>query len=403
MSISRRAFLTGLAVTPAALALGTALDPAPAAATTYPPAGDFTLHYRNTTPIGTTATYSAVIDDLHVGGALPWAGVDEVLNSANRTGASHPLGVSAFAQGWIWQDGDDTDPNWYPQGITTSADYHDDGVYNGRKVILVSWYDHNDPTNGKGVRISFVDMTDPSAPTYRHVLLVEPYYESTGGAGVPDFRAVNVHAGGIMWYGDLLYVVETGKGIRVFDTSKMMKVSSTGDTTTIGRQSDGSYTAHNYLYVLPQTLAYDAAVSGGQPAIQWSFISLDRTTSPDSIVVGEYASPGDGKRLFRWDLDYTTRLLTASGGVATATFAAVVDINEMQGATSVDGKYFISRSNGNLNGNILTWVPGNTVNYNDNLPHTEDLSYDKTTGWLWNLAEEPAERYVFARTAADLQ
>lgn len=411
MVITRRTLLKGLAAAPVAIATGTSIDQQAAqAAVSYQTASHFTLKYRTTTQTGTAAAYADVINDIHTAGALPWATVDNVLDSANRTGSKIVLSeMSGFTQGWTW-DKDTTDGTglWYPQGLTTSADYADTGLYNGRKVILVSWYDHLDETTGKGARISFVDMTDPVAPKYRHVLLVEPYLDpSTGGAGTPNFKAIHFHAGGIMWYGKLLYVADTHKGIRIFDTTKMLKVTANGDETTIGRQSDGSYTAHNYSYVLPQSAAYDARTpTGGERAIQWSFISLDRTTSPDSIVVGEYGEPdepADSKRLFRWNIDASTRLLVALDNVATATKAIVVDVNEMNGATSVNDKYFISRANGSAAGDLVTWVPSQLVNYNDLLAHAEDLSYDKNTGWLWNLTETQQERYVFARDISKLQ
>jgi hypothetical protein len=414
MTIHRRTLLKGLAVFPAALGAGAVLGAEPALADFAElTASDFKLKYRTTTTTGTAASYSTVIDDIHTAGALSWASVDDVLNAANRTGVGHTLGYTGFTQGWMWggtasDPEDDQTTQWYPQGLTTSADYHDDGLYNGRHVTLVSWYDNLDDATSKGARISFVDMTDPDQPKYRHVLLVEPYLDpSTGGAGTPNFKAVKFHAGGIMWYGDLLYVVDTGKGIRIFDTRKMLKVSTSGAATAIGRQSDGSYAAFDYTYVLPQSAAYDAqATPEGVKAVVWSFISLDRSTAPDSIVVGEYGAPddpADQKRLFRWKLDATTRLLTATSNVATAYYAVQIDVNEMNGATSVDDKYYIARANGNSPGNLVTWEPGSFVKYNDEPPHAEDLSYDKNTGWLWNLTEPIGDRYVFARDITKLQ
>ena len=53
--------------------------------------------------------------------ALPRASVAAVVDSANRTGAScspHPKAVAAFC----WESGDNATTDWYPQGITTSAD-----------------------------------------------------------------------------------------------------------------------------------------------------------------------------------------------------------------------------------------------------------------------------------------
>lgn len=68
-------------------------------------------------------------------------------------------------------------PYWYPQGITTSADAYESGAYKGDTVILVNWYDDGSDGIDRGVRVSFVDYSTPSAPTYRHVLLVEPSTE----------------------------------------------------------------------------------------------------------------------------------------------------------------------------------------------------------------------------------
>jgi hypothetical protein len=103
--------------------------------------------------------------------------------------------------------------DWYPQGITTSADAGADGQYEGKTVILTSWY-YSGSGDNKGVRVSFVDYANPSAPRYRHVLLVEPYTDATGS---PNFRAVPMPAGGIVWYGHYLYVADTRGGFRVFD------------------------------------------------------------------------------------------------------------------------------------------------------------------------------------------
>ena len=89
--------------------------------------------------------------------------------------------------------------------VTTSADASADGQYEGKTVILTSWY-YRGPGVNKGVRVSFVDYANPSAPRYRHVLLVEPYTDAPGN---PNFRTVPVHAGGIVWYGHYLYVADT--------------------------------------------------------------------------------------------------------------------------------------------------------------------------------------------------
>jgi hypothetical protein len=79
----------------------------------------------------------------------------------------------------------------------------------------VSWYD-DAVAPRKGVRVTFLD---PNTKRYRHVLLVYPYIRKNGW---PSYEIVGrpqggIHAGGILWYGNYLYVVDTRRGIRVFD------------------------------------------------------------------------------------------------------------------------------------------------------------------------------------------
>jgi hypothetical protein len=74
-------------------------------------------------------------------------------------------------------------------------------------------------------------------------MLVEPSADD-------NFKEVPVHAGGIVWYGDALYVVDTDNGLRVFNVSNIWAVGA-GDG--VGKDATtGKYSANNYAYVLPQ-------------------------------------------------------------------------------------------------------------------------------------------------------
>ena len=123
------------------------------------------------------------------------------------------------------------------------------------------------------------DATYPNK--YRKILLVEP----TGTTTAPSFKDVTVHAGGVSWYGDYLYVADTGHGMRVFNMAKILKTSTGGTADQIGRQSDTTYYAPHYAYVLPQVGTITAATTSGT-ALAWSTISLDR--ADPSIVMTEY-------------------------------------------------------------------------------------------------------------------
>lgn len=124
---------------------------------------------------------------------------------------------------------------WVPQGITSTADAVEDGKYGDHDGWIVSWH----RSDNKGVRVTFIDK---KTKKYRHVLLVYPYADD-------DFKAVPVHAGGIVWYGDTLWVVDTDNGTRVFDLSNIWEVEA---GKGVGKKSGGGYSAAGYKYVIPQ-------------------------------------------------------------------------------------------------------------------------------------------------------
>jgi hypothetical protein len=165
--------------------------PAAAGAATFKPISAKGLGLKRT---GLNAAAYAQIAALEK--TYPAVSVGTVLASANRK--VRPLGdppalraVRGVAGGFRWNPGDDNVSYWYPQGITGSADAAADGIVDGRRSLLVSWYSNN----GKGARISFVNADQLASATYRHVLLVDR-----------KLRPITTHAGGIAWFGNYLYV-----------------------------------------------------------------------------------------------------------------------------------------------------------------------------------------------------
>ncbi|GAA4904374.1 hypothetical protein LX16_3681 [Stackebrandtia albiflava] len=348
-------------------------------------ASDMRLEISRTDP--------ALLDALH--DRLPEAGVVDVVDSANRTARSCSAPVSHRVASFCWNSGDGSVAYWMPQGITSSSDAYPGGTVDGREVLITSWYDTGSSGINRGVRLSFVDMSDPVTPDYRHILLVEPYWSGSE----PNYRRVAAHAGGLVWYGDKLYVNNTYDGMRVFDMDDLMRVS-TGDSGKIGRQSDGRYMAHDYLYILPQSGRYVPSTVGGEPRVRYSQSSLDRTTSPDSMVVSEYGNPGDGTRIIRFDLDEANHEIRAdSDGYARADWSRVTSFRSVQGATAVNGTFYVQRSNGDgSRGDLFTWRPGNYAEPHDGTVPIgpEDLSYWSQKGQLWSLSEYAGKRYVYA-------
>lgn len=191
----------------------------------------------------------------------------------------------------------------------------------------------SDACNEKGIRVSFFDQ---ATQMYRHVLLVWPYVNSkdhisfdalharegtcTSGVTASCAAQQGIHAGGMVWYGNYLYVADTANGMRVFDLRKIMDlnpdndadvndptpdglVSDVLDKKRVGRQSNVWY-SYGYRYVMPQvaTLKFTTAKNGGSTKgnqcystgrPKASYISLDRTDT-DHLVLGEYCNHNNG-------------------------------------------------------------------------------------------------------------
>ncbi|KAL8707774.1 MAG: hypothetical protein Q9220_007226 [cf. Caloplaca sp. 1 TL-2023] len=321
----------------------------------------------------------------HLDDALPNVSVDQVVADAN-----HEMTVKGGRYKWPTTKDDDEFDNesWYPQGISSSVDAGD-AKYNKNHLFLVSWYAKKDEE--KGVRISFVN-TNASPPKYRQVLLVEP----TGTSSKPSYKTVRVHAGGIAWYGNILYVADTDHGVRLFDVDHIYRVK---DGDGAGRQSDGSYHAYGYKYVMPQVRHYESHGDPKDHDYTYSCLALDRTSSPASIVFGEYyhKAQGDSSRVARFDLDPTTKLLKVNNDdIATASKVFLHGNHRVQGAITVNGRYFLSQSNEDDPSDIIGFTPGDksAKEYRVFPPGAEDLTYDKAADTLWTLTEHAGERYI---------
>ncbi|KAL1956382.1 hypothetical protein VTO42DRAFT_7365 [Malbranchea cinnamomea] len=332
---------------------------------------------------------SDIIADLD--GVLPVKKVKDVIADTNHKNPASSPKVTNLIKAFTWEDVDGYDDahtqKWYPQGITTSADAYGSGEYDGDVVTLVSW--HSDKYDGgkRGARISFVNRNNAASLAYRNALLIELTRDSNG---TPNFKAIpKLHAGGIFWYGNLLYVVETRKGIRVFDLEHIYQVN-TGDG--IGKVGN-TYQAFGYKYVIPQVRSYSWVSKDGIKDFRFSFVALDRTSTPDSIIVGEYNTDAPN-RLVHFDIDYTNRLLkTNANGIATATRAVSHTHTKIQGAVTINDKYFLTQSGGSLI--TFSWSNGEKVNSGVFPSVPEDLSYQAGYG-LWSLMEMPGYRHVVA-------
>ena len=271
------------------------------------------------------------------------------------------------------------------------------GTGGGGRVVVVGWY-HVPPSGAvdKGVRLAFVDVTDPQKPAYRFALLVEP----KGTTSAPTFAPVTLHAGGLAWVGDLLYVADTNAGLRVFDLGAMLEVPT--DLDVVGCAA-GTCRAGLYKYVVPQVAAYRTRSSC---APLFSYVALDRGTTPPSLLSGEYCggqacggAPLAG-RAFRWPLVRDATRLAA--GLSFPSEAYRLGHAQVQGIAALGAELLLSSSAPEAGKGALVRAPVGAPSRE--LPWVdapEDLLVDGARGEIWGLSEQAGARVVFgvARTS----
>lgn len=382
--------------------------------------------------------------------ALPLvkATVTNVMNDLNRVDDDDPAGLGeacepaavaggssvAIAQSVCFNDGDNATSEWYPQGVTTVADMQSDQQWgDGHRPVLVSWYDHDNNADGmvKGVRISFMN---PESGAYRHVLLVYPRETS----GIIDYDSIRVsqdptsgdystalHAGGIVWYGNYLFVADTARGFRVFDVRRIFDLGASENGTTSGPHlvgyHQGTYYGYGYRYVMPQIGSWTRTADTGTKCTEsdqspnFSHTSLDRSGT-DHLLAGEYCAGGEATngRVAGWPMAGAF-----SGGELVmdpdyrwnADAAHRLPVSNVQGATRFDGRWYLSQSNGVDNAGTLytTARPSSAtgplqVTGSQSLSiGPEDLSHwpngtatSPTRGTFWTVGEHPGKRMVYS-------
>ncbi len=329
-------------------------------------------------------------------------GLGAVLEDLNRE--ARPTVVPGLAVSWGFRpdEQDSLSRRWWPQGITTSADagLRRDETVGGRHVVLTSAYSKQVGGYGKGARVTVHDVTDPAKVRYRHVLLVEPYLERDR----VGLRPVPVHAGGIVWHGDHLHVAGTRRGVVSCRLADVLRVPTGGDPDRIGLEDDVTH-AFGYRYVLPVRFGYEAVTRDGLERLRYSFLSLARGEQGHELVAGEYGRGTMTTRLLRFALDPRTGLLRTDDEVVSRPVALDAGIGHMQGATVVDGRWYVTTSAGRFRlGSVWTGTPGDLRRHRFAMPvGPEDIAYRPATDQLWSLSEYPGHRYVFAmdRSAFD--
>ena len=299
-------------------------------------------------------------------------GLAGILDDLDRQAVRVPVPGLAVDWGFTWEPHDATTERWWPQGITTSADASDDEVLDGRRVLITSSYSHVVDGTNHGSRITIVDL---DTLRYRNVLLVVPDQD---GRCSP----LLVHAGGIAWYGPYLHIAGTRRGLFSCRIDDLLEVEPGPDT-------------FGYGYVLPVRSAYEAFNDDCVEQLRYSFLSLDRNGG--QLVAGEYGKDQMTTRLVRYPLDLDTGELHSEDGYARPIGLDEHGVGHMQGATVVDGTYYVTSSRGRWKlGALHVGRPGDFREYRQVLPSgPEDITYWPSQDAFWSLTEYPGRRWVY--------
>ncbi|QIY93425.1 hypothetical protein HEP87_03825 [Streptomyces sp. S1D4-11] len=349
-------------------------------------------------------------------------GVDQVLASANhpmRNAANcnstetAALPVKPTAESaYCWDTGDAVTQDWLPQSVTSSGDADNDGVWGTNKVILSGWGQNGTTTTDHMGRIAFIDANDPNNLKYRWVLPVIPL---NGGT---DYRALQSHMGGMVWYQDKLIVTSWEKDsdnnvMYIFDMKRILQ--ATVNSSAVGKVS-GGWSADGYQYVMPAVGSYSLA--GGACSSTnddsrpcFGSISLDRSSVPDSLVATEWFSSGGTEPARIWRYDFSSDpgyLATDSSSHVNASAAYETNAVGLQGVLSHSAtsggtpNFYVDDARGGVGQHGILWRQntsgataaancGQDIMYACWGQHTESMSYWWSTGRVWTLTEWAAD------------
>lgn len=253
---------------------------------------------------------------------------------------------------------------WYPQGI-------DFGTWQGRRTLAVSWFRQDKTGQHLASRVTFIDL---ARSRYLDVALT---IEGDDGELLP----AQIHAGGLAWFGDRLFVAATGQGIWEFDLSDTHKLRGAGARRVVGARRQGFGAAalvavRTHVHSVPLRCSFLGRV-----------FDVDGTSLP-RVLIGEYRGDELGR----------IGEFTIPGDVD-GSFGPVAEnspqIPCMQGAAQWGARRFISQSRGVKPGALWDGDGAQPQRSALLLPiGCEDLALDPEERMLWSLGEHPWRRVV---------
>ena len=252
---------------------------------------------------------------------------------------------------------------WYPQGI-------DLGLWHGRRTLAVSWFRQRLDGHHLASRVAFVDL---DRSRHLDVLLA---VEEDG-----ELQPARIHAGGLAWFDDRLFVAATGKGIWEFDLAGIRRVRGEDARRLAGAGGRG-IRATALVAVRTRVHPID---------IRCSYLGRvfdDDGTPLRRVLIGEYLKDDTGRiaefSIPQSDDDAFREESRFSPG-----------IRRMQGAVRWGDRHFISQSD-RMHPGVL-WTGTRDALVRDRVPlpvGCEDLALDLDAKLLWSLGEHPWKRVV---------
>lgn len=253
---------------------------------------------------------------------------------------------------------------WYPQGI-------DVGLWQGRRTLAVSWFRQDRAGKHLASRVAFVDL---ERSRHLDVLLA---VEGEDGELAP----APIHAGGLAWFDDRLFVAATRRGIWEFDLSDIRRVRGPLARRLAGSRGRG-WRATVMVAVRTKVHPVDLRCSYLGRVFDGNGEPLRR------VLIGEYRTDEKGRIG-----EFTTPEAADEGFEEQDRVSP--GIRSMQGAVRWGDRYFVSQSD-RLRPGIL-WRGRREALERDpvSLPvGCEDLALDLEEGLLWSLGEHPWRRVV---------
>jgi hypothetical protein len=316
------------------------------------------------------------------------------------------------ARSYCWAEPDARDEDWAPVSVAAPAD--GDRRWGEDPVVVSAWTRTEDADGPGSARVAFVDAGDPGRLTYTWGLLALPTPQAEGTAG-DGYRPLGAELRGMVWYQDKLLATvgrpDGGETLHVFSLDRVHRAQGT-------RADDGS------RFVLPAVASYRLR-GGGCPeddggSACLGALSVDRTTSPDTLVAAERRAEGPS-RLWRYTFSrYPGReglLSLDGGGVARPVESYRTEATGIRGVVAhraeggADDRWYLAADPREAEGGRgALWAQSEGERTasaarcgNYDLPFcwaagARGLAYRSGTGELWGVADAPGNegRALFA-------